>query len=430
MSGVTNLINHIKLPKFVKAHQIFEHNELTEAQITEMLSKGFENPEITSKIKPGMRICITCGSRGISNMPFVTKSIVNFLKSLGAEPFCIPTMGSHGGATAEGQIGILESLGITEEAMGCPILSTMETVKISHVSSDGEDFDVCIDKNAYEADGIIALNRVKAHTSFQGPYESGLMKILTIGIGKQYGAHICHANGDDSMSHRIGLNATEVIKHANVIMGVALLENSFDKTFYIEVMPGTEIPKREPDLLKMAKAAMGRIWIDECDTLIVREIGKNYTGAGMDPNIVGRCVNPKIKMGIEAQRIGILDLTPESHGNATGMGRADFAPKRFYDKVSLDDTYPNAITSYNTSAYKIPLIVKNDKEVFEACIASSIKIDYDNPHIIVINNSLEIEEMLISTSLIEEATKTGHISIESEPFDLEFDAEGNLITKF
>ncbi|MCI1930330.1 MAG: DUF362 domain-containing protein [Clostridia bacterium] len=426
MSGITKLINNINLPRFVKVHQIFEHNELTQEQILKILKDGFEKQGIKGKIKPGQRICITCGSRGVSNMNFITKTLVNYIREQHAEPFLIPTMGSHGGATGEGQKKILESLGITEESMGCPILSSMETVKISHV----EDFDVCIDKNAYEADGIIVLNRVKAHTSFQGPYESGLMKMMTIGLGKQYGAHICHSKGDDSMSHRIGLNGREVIKHTNVIMGVALLENSFDKTFDVKVLTDKEIPEEEPKLLERAKKAMGRIWLDSCDTLIVRSIGKNYTGAGMDPNIVGRCVNPKLKMGITSKRIGILDLSDESHGNATGMGRADFAPMRFYKKLSFDDTYPNAITSYDTTAYRIPVIVDSDEEVLKACVASSLGIDYENPRIIIINNSLEIEDILISESMIKEAENIKQLSIQSEPFSLEFDLKGNLITQF
>ena len=175
---------------------------------------------------------------------------------------------------------------------------------------------------------------------------------------------------------------------------------------------------------------MSRIWFDSCDVLIVREIGKNYTGAGMDPNIVGRCVNPKLKMGIESQMIGILDLTDESHGNATGMGRADFAPKRFFEKISLEDTYPNAITSYNTSSYKIPVIVNNDEEVIKAAVATCIKVDYENPRIIVINNSLEIEEILISESLVGEAAESGNIEIKSEPFELSFDSKGTLTTEF
>ncbi|MDD5922916.1 MAG: DUF362 domain-containing protein [Eubacteriales bacterium] len=429
-SPISSFINHINLPRFVRVHQVFAHNEIGEEEIAAKLTEDLKNPEIEKAVRPGMRIAITCGSRGVSNMPFVTKFLVDYVRSKGAEPFLIPTMGSHGGATAEGQIEILKSLGITEEAMGAPILSDMTTVKVGHVKDDEDDFDVCIDKNAAECDAIIALNRVKAHTSFQGPYESGMMKMLTIGIGKQYGAHICHANGDDSMSQRIGKNARVVIENANVVIGVALLENSFDKTFYVEAMPGKEIPEREPELLTKAKAQMGRIWFPSCDTLIVRELGKNYTGAGMDPNIVGRCVNEKLKMGIEAQRIGIFDLTDESHGNATGMGRADFCTDRFFKKVSFADTYPNAITSYNASAYRIPVVAGSEKDVIQACLASSIKIDYDNPRIIIINNSLEIEEILISEAMLPEAEKMDTIEVESEPFELSFSPEGDMLTKF
>ncbi len=433
MSGITNLIGHIKLPKFVKARQVFDKTEMTPAEISEELKKGFEKEGIKGRIKPGQRICITCGSRGVSNMAFVTKALADYVKSMGAEPFLIPAMGSHGGATAEGQVEILKNLGITAESIGCPVLSSMETVKISRAEGrEGmEGFDVCIDKNAFEADGIIVLNRVKAHTSFQGPYESGLMKMLTIGLGKQYGAHICHAGGDDNMSERIGLNGREVIKYANVVMGVALIENAFDKTNGVFVMPGEEIPLKEPEILQKAKKSMGRIWFDSCDVLIVEEIGKNFTGAGMDPNVVGRCVNTKLKMGIDAQRIGIFGLSAESHGNATGMGRADLATRKFFEQLSFDDTYPNFITSYDPMAFRIPIIVDSEEEVMKACVASALNIDYDNPRIIIIKNSLEIENILISEAMAEEAEKSGRIEIISgEPFDLAFNGEGELEAEY
>ena len=195
----------------------------------------------------------------------------------------------------------------------------METIRIGHV----EDFDVHMDKNAYEADGIILLNRIKAHTSFQGPVESGLMKMMAIGLGKQYGAHICHSKGDDLMSHRIFCIGKEMIEKANILLGIGLIENAFDKTCDLAVLPAEEIAKEEPRLLKEAKSNMGRIWFDSCDVLIVKVLGKNFSGAGMDPNIVGRCANPKLNMGIVSQRLGIFDLSEESHGNATGMGRAE-----------------------------------------------------------------------------------------------------------
>ncbi len=426
MSGITELVNHIRLPRFVKAHQYFPHTELSPEQIISVLDEAFAKSEIAGRIKPAQRICITAGSRGVSNMPLVTKYLVDRIRALGAHPFLVPAMGSHGGAKADGQRAILESLGIAEESMGCPILSSMETVEIDRT----EDLCVRIDKNAYEADGIIVLNRVKAHTSFQGPYESGLMKMMAIGLGKQHGAHICHAKGDDFMSARIAAIGSSVIQNANVLFGVALMENAYERTYRVEVLPAERIPEEESKLLAEAKTAMGRLWLDTCDVLIVRELGKNFSGAGMDPNITGRCANPKLKMGIEAQRIGILDISEESHGNATGMGRADLAPRRFFEKISFENTYPNFITSYVPSAFMMPIIVDSDEEVFKTAVASCLDINYENPRVIVIRNSLEIEEILVSEAMVKEVEGNSCLTVKGDPFSLSFDREGNLITAF
>ncbi len=422
MSTSTKLISHIKLPRFVKTEQVFPRNQLSDEAYFASLTSQLE--AMKDRVKPGQQIAITAGSRGIDHMPATLRTLADWVKSLGATPFLIPAMGSHGGAVAEGQLGILKSLGITEETMGCEIRSSMETVHIDTV--DG--LEVHIDKNAYGADGIILCNRVKAHTSFQGLYESGLMKIIAIGLGKQHGAYTCHAMGDDYMSSRIATIGRSVIKNANILFGVALLENAMDKTFEVDVVPSEKIETVEPELLKKAKAAMGRLYFKDCDTLVVRAIGKNYTGAGMDPNIVGRCVNPKLKMGIESQRLAILDISDESHGNATGSGRADVTTRRFFEKFSFDDTYPNAITGYGLTAYAIPVVMDNDKEAMQAAVASSIGIDYQNPRIIMIDNSLEIEHILISEAMIPEAEKIPELVIHGEPFELEFDEGGNLLT--
>ena len=426
MSGITELVKHITLPRFVRIRQHFPHTELDPEQVLDSLREAFRKPEIAGRIQPGQQICITAGSRGISNMVSVTRFLVDQVKELGAHPFLVPAMGSHGGATAQGQIAILESLGITETSMGCPIRSSMETVELCRT----EGLPVHLDKNASTADGIIALNRVKAHTSFEGPFESGLMKIMAIGLGKQTGAYTCHARGDDFMSERIAALGKAMLHHANIILGVALVENAYEKTCRVAVLPAERIEAEEPGLLLEAKAAMGRLWFDACDVLIVRELGKNYSGAGMDPHITGRCANPKLKMGIDAQRIGVLDISPESHGNATGMGRADLAPRRFFNKVSFDETYPNFITGYDPSAYMMPIIADNDEEVFKAAVATCLGIDYARPRIVVINNSLDIASLLVSEALLPEARGLPPVSIESEPFHVEFDAEGALTTAF
>ena len=424
MSGITHLVEQMKIPRFVRVKQYFPHNELSEQDIISLIAENFSKPEIKDKIKPGQRICITSGSRGVSNIALITKEIVKQVKALGAEPFIIPAMGSHGGATAEGQRGILTSYGITEETMGCPIISSMETVKIGH--ADEIDVDVQIDKNAYEADGIIVLNRIKAHTGFKGKYESGLMKMMTVGLGKQAGAYVAHSAGDDAMPERLFAIGSEIIRKSNVILGVGLMENAFDKTYKIAFLQPEEISVKEPELLNEAKAAMGKIFLDACDVLILEKIGKNYSGGGMDPNVVGRS---RLPIGIKSERMGIFELSEESHGNATGMGRADVGTMKFFHQISFDDTYPNAVTDHDSSVYKIPLIAENEKECIQTSMAICLNMDVNNPRIIILKNSLEIEDMLISEALIPEAKTREQLTITSEPFELEFDSEGNLATQ-
>ena len=372
-----------------------------------------------------MRICITAGSRGLSNVQLITRTVVDCVKELKGEPFIIPAMGSHGGATAEGQKGILASYNITEETMGCPIISSMETVKIGH--ADEIDEDVQIDKNAYEADGIIVMNRIKAHTGFKGKYESGLMKMITVGLGKQAGAYVAHSAGDDNMPPRLFAIGSEIIRKANIIMGIGLMENAFDKTYKIAFLEPEDIPVKEPDLLNEAKAAMAKIYLDACDVIILEKIGKNYSGGGMDPNVVGRS---RLPIGIKSERMGIWGLSEESHGNATGMGRADVGTRTFFEQISFDDTYPNAITDHDSSVYKIPLIMDNEKECLQASMAICLNMDPEAPRIIILKNSLEVETMLISEALIPEAKTRKELTIESEPFELEFDENGKMLTKY
>lgn len=425
MSTVTPLIAGQKLPKFVKVKQNFPHNELSEEAIKKLIKDNFEKPEFKNTIKPGMRICITAGSRGLSNIVLITRTVVDCVKALGGEPFIIPAMGSHGGATAEGQRGILRSYNITEESMGCPIISSMETVKIGHAEEIDED--VQIDKNAFGADGIIVMNRIKAHTGFKGKYESGLMKMMTIGLGKQAGAYVAHSQGDDAMPERLFSIGSEIIRKAPVIMGIGLMENAFDKTYRIEFLEPEKIAEEEPKLLIDAKANMAKIFLDACDVIILEKIGKNYSGGGMDPNVVGRS---RLPIGIKSERMGIWGLSEESHGNATGMGRADVGTMDFFKQISFNDTYPNAITDHDSSTYKIPLIMDNEKECLQACMAICLKMDPENPRIIILKNSLEVESMLISEALVPEAKTRSELSIESEPFELEFDAEGKMLTRY
>ncbi len=421
MSGITKLVEHAKIPRFVKVRQYFPHNELAEEQIVRLIKENFRRPELKERIKEGQRICITAGSRGLSNIVLILRELVNQVKALGAQPFIIPAMGSHGGATAQGQLDILASYHITEASMGCPIYSSMETVVVSQVNG----LAVNLDKFADEADGIIVVNRIKAHTGFKGVYESGLMKMITIGLGKQKGAYLAHSAGDDNMPERLFLIGSEMIKKRNIILGVGLLENAFDQTYKIAFLPGGQIPEEEPKLLLEAKAAMGRIFLDACDVLVLQKIGKNYSGGGMDTNVVGRS---RLPIGIKSERMAIFELSAESHGNATGMGRADVATRKFLSQLSFDATYPNAVTDHDSSTYKIPLIVDNEREAMQTAMAICLNIDYENPRIIILKNSLEIEDILISEALVPEAKLQENLTMMSQPFDLEFDDEGNLCT--
>lgn len=422
MSGIAPLVAHAALPRFVRVKQYFPHTELTEEQITQLISYNFCRPEFKERIKPGMRICITAGSRGLSNIVLVLREVVRNVKALGAEPFIIPAMGSHGGATAEGQRGILTGYNITEETMGCPILATMETVTVGETHG----IEVRLDKYADEAVGIIVVNRIKAHTGFKGKYESGLMKMMTIGLGKQKGAYIAHSAGNDNMPERIFYIGSEMVKRRNIIMGVGLMENAFDRTYKIAFVPGERIPDEEPALLEEAKAAMGRIFLDSCDVLVLQQIGKNFSGGGMDPNVVGRSHLP---IGIHSERMAIFGLSEESHGNATGMGRADVGTMKLFRQISFNDTYPNAVTDHDSSVYKIPIIADNEREAVQTAMAICLNIDFERPRIIMLKNSLEIEDILVSEALIPDVLKRQELTIVGEPFYLEFDENGDMLTK-
>jgi hypothetical protein len=421
MQDITSFLSGVPLPSFARVRQRFSREELSREQIEEKLRCGFA---ALRPVRPGQRICITCGSRGVANMPLVTRLLVELVRDAGAKPFLVPAMGSHGGASAEGQLQMLRSLGISEESMGCPILSSMETVKLTEI----EGLPVYMDRFAAEADGIIVLNRVKMHTSFRGDYESGLLKMLSVGLGKQRGADLVHAGGEDDMARRIRLIGGAALHAAPVVLGVALLENAFEKTFALELLPPDQIEAQEPALLKRAKERMAQIYFPDCDILVVHSIGKNYSGAGADPNIVGRCANPKLKSGVRCKRMAFFDLSDESHGNATGIGRADIVSRRLYEKMEFNETYYNFITCNTPDTFKIPVVLDSDRTVLQGCIQTCVGIDRDRPRILMMDNSLETEYILISEAMLPEAEKIENVEIVSNAFPLVFDAEGTLFT--
>ena len=422
MDTIRALLKDVYIPPFVKVRQHFANDHIPPETIPDAVIEQLSRSEISGRINPGMRICLTCGSRGIDNMPAILAAIVSFCKTRGAIPFVIPAMGSHGGATAQGQMGVLKSLGITPESIGCPIRATMETVQIGTTQ---EGHPVHIDRYAAESDGIIVINRIKPHTSFRGTYESGLMKMMAIGLGKQRGAEICHADGFLRMHHMVPLFGKAILKHAPILFGVGILENAFDHTASIHALTPEEIITKEPLLLKEAFKLMPSIGIPECDVLIVDEIGKNISGCGMDPNISGVFATPGMTGGIQAKRRCILSLTEETHGNGYGMGAADAVTDRLYKQLDLSQIYPNSITSTSLGFSKIPIIMPNDRASIALCIRTCNGIDRSAPKIVRIKNTLCLSEFEVSESCISDLTNT--MQVLTEPYNLPFDEEGNLI---
>ena len=329
---VADMVKETYVPKMFRVKQIFSRPKIEPEEIPEIIRKLLNDEKFASRVKPGMRIAITAGSRGIANVALTTKCIADFVKSRGAYPFVVPAMGSHGGATAEGQKEILAGYGITEDYMECPIISSMEVKKIG-VNEEGRD--VFIDKNAAEADGIILGCRIKPHTAFRGPYESGMMKMMAIGLGKQYGAEVCHEQGFKNMAKNVPMFGKCIIKNAPILFAVPTIENAFDETCKITAVAAEEIEALEPGLLKEAFSYMPKILVDSCDVLVVDQIGKNFSGDGMDPNITGTFCTPYASGGIQSQRVVVLDLSPETHGNGIGLGYSSATTKRVFDQLDL-----------------------------------------------------------------------------------------------
>ena len=420
---VADLVKDTYVPRMFRVKQNFPRPRIEKEEIPDVINGLLSQEKFASRIKPGMRIAITAGSRGVANVALTTRCIADFVKSRGASPFVVPAMGSHGGATAEGQKALLAGYGVTEENVGCPIMSSMEVKKIG-VNEEGGD--VYIDKHAAEADGIILGCRIKPHTAFRGPYESGMMKMMAIGLGKQYGAEVCHEAGFKNMAKNVPLFGKCIIKNAPVLFAVPTIENAFDETCRILAVAAEDIEAQEPELLKEAFTYMPRILVDSCDVLIVDQIGKNFSGDGMDPNITGTFCTPYASGGIASQRVAVLDLSPETHGNGLGIGMASATTKRVYDQLDLASMYPNAITCTVLTGVRIPLVMESDKEAIQVCIKSCNEIDKKNPRIVRIPNSLQLEHIMLSEAYLDEIRDIPGLDVESEPEELPFDEDGNL----
>lgn len=421
---VGRLVADVPLPRMFRARQKFPGGGIESSKIYDEVRTRLKDSKSAENIQPGMQIAITVGSRGITNLVQITRAIVDFVKQKGANPFLVPAMGSHGGATAEGQAEILAGYGITEDTMGCPVRSSMEVVNIG---KNQEGVDVYIDKNAWEADGIILNCRIKPHTSFRGTYESGMMKMMAIGLGKQYGAEKCHEAGFENMAKNVYLFGKAILEKANILMAVAVIENAYEETAKVLVVAPEDIEEKEPEYLQEAFGNMPKILVDSCDVLVVDRIGKNYSGDGMDPNITGTFCTPYATGGIKAQKVAVLDLSEETHGNAMGIGMASATTRRVFEKMDLSAMYPNAITAGVLLGVRIPMVMQNDREAIQVCVKSCSRYPGWVPRIVRISNTLQMEHIWLSENYWDIAGEIPGLSIESDPEELHFDESGNLI---
>lgn len=416
MDIIKEILKDIPIPKMVKVKQKFHAPKLED--VGAEVRKTLNETHVLARIKEGDSVAIAVGSRGLADLPVLVRETVREIRRVGGQPFIVPAMGSHGGATAEGQIDVLQQLGVTAEAVGAPIKSSMEVVNIGELPNG---LPVYMDKNAYESDKIVVINRVKPHTAFRGPVESGLMKMITIGLGKQKGAEAAHAYSFKYMAEHVPEMAKISLSKAPIIFGLASLENAYDKVAKVIAVPAEDMETAEPELLKEAKLLMPKIHFDEFDVLIVNELGKDISGDGMDPNITGNFATPYATGGPDIKRTVVLGLTEKTHGNANGIGMADMTTKAVADGIIWEKGYANALTSTVIEVIKLPMVLETKELAVKAAIKTCNAFDLNKVRAVRIKNTLDIGEIWISESMIDEAKQNSNLEIISKLEELVLD---------
>jgi len=414
------MIEEIKMYRIL---QTFNKDKIN--NIPETIHEEFKKINLSQKIKPGMQIGIAVGSRGINNLLLIIKTIIREIRNRKGIPFILPAMGSHGDANVEGQRKILASYGITEESTGVPIKATMEVVELAKLENG---LPVYFDKYAYQADGIIVLNRIKVHTVYKAEIESGLCKMLSVGLGNHKGATIVHSLGPKGIPDNVIKCAQIILKKAPILCGVGILENAYDDTAKIKAVLPENFYNVDKELLKECKANLPSLPKSNIDILILEEMGKNISGAGMDTNITGGVkaykegeYNPP-----QIKKIVVLDLSLESNGNALGIGIADIITKKLYNKINFEVTYKNVITCGYLDRAKVPIVVNTDKEAIEIALRTIYNLPGIKPSIIIIRNTLKLDEMFVSKTIWEEIKNQKNISTMGNYQKLTFDSIGNL----
>jgi hypothetical protein len=411
----------VEFPKVVKIRQKFPRPrvEKVDAALREQLGRE----EIASAVRPGMSVALTAGSRGIAEINEILRSLVAILDEMGAEPFIVPSMGSHGGATAEGQAEILESLGVTEEFCGAPIRSSMEVVELGETERG---VPVYMDRIASEADGVVLANRIKAHTDFRSTIESGLMKMASIGLGKHKQALALHGYGVEGIRDFMVEVGDKVLESGHILFGVGVVENAYDEPAIIEAIPAPEIHDREAELLAEYMEMMPGLPVSDIDVLYVDALGKNYSGTGMDTNVIGRFrilgvdepETPAVKYVI------VGDISKESHGNALGVGLADLTTRRLADQIERKAMNANVVTSTFIERAKVPMVLASDEEAIETAVRCNWGVEPEDTRFVRIPNTLHLEYLYVSDNMVDEALGNAEVEVVGDPEELRFDPEG------
>jgi hypothetical protein len=412
-------------PTIFRLRQTFEAPRVADipAEVRSQLAKL----RLETRIKPGQSVAIAVGSRGIANIHVIAKAIVDSIHRLRANPFIVPAMGSHGGGTAEGQRSVLEAYGVTEAFCGCPIRASMETVVVCQTA---EGFDVHFDRHAFGADHVLVCNRIKPHTDFVGDIESGLMKMMLIGLGKHEGAKIYHrAIQDYSFAQIVRSVAGRVLESCHIVAGVGIVENGYDETAAIVGIAPSEFESREKELLVLAKKLMPRLPFDHAHLLVIDEMGKNISGTGMDTNVIGRKFEshrpapdefPKVK------RIMVRSLTEATHGNAAGIGLVEFCTRRVVEQTDSEATRINCLTAGHIAAAMMPLDFPSDRAAIEAALLTIGMVEPPSAQLVWIRNTLDLREVECSAAYLDQARERSDLEILTEPRALPFDAAGDL----
>lgn len=413
-------IDQVELPQMVTIAQRYDATRVDDAEgeLARQLD-ALPNHETYQ----GKRIAITVGSRGIPHLAAMVRTIAGTLRQWGASPFVVPAMGSHGGATARGQREMVEGLGVTEDAVGCPIVSSMDAV--AYAELEGEK--LYCDKAAFESDGIVIFNKVKPHTDFRGPHESGLAKMMAIGIAKHKGAAALHSFGFPSFTELVPRAAELFLAHCPVAFGVGVVQNAYDDICRIEACTPDALMEVDARLLRLAKERLAKFKFDHADVLIVDRIGKNLSGNGHDPNVTGRSITHSCDDVLDVKKLVVLGLTPETHHNAAGLAMADVTTRRVLNEVDWEATWANTLTTGVTSACAIPLYTNTDREAIKLALRTCYRLEGSRALVARVRDTMQLHEIQVSEALYELVRDRDDVEYVAGPAPLAFDEEDNLL---